>query len=254
MPISLIYLVLYGFVFFVGSCFGSFVNVIVYRMPRDISIVRGRSFCPTCGKKIPFYDKIPLLSYLWLWGKCRKCRAPIAKRYLFSEIVGGLLALISVLTFGFDFKAIDIFIILIILLAIALIDYDTMTIPNKLIIALAVPVAASYFVFLTPDLQTRLLGMIVVALPLFLVNLIKKDSFGGGDIKLCFVMGFLLGVSGIIVGAIIGIILGGFAGLIQMKNNPELKHMAFGPYLCIGMTLAFFFGDWITNYYLTLIQ
>ena len=153
--LSLIYFVLYAFVFIFGCMIGSFLNVVVYRVPIGISVAKGRSFCPNCGKPIAFYDNIPLLSYLWLRGKCRKCGAKIAPRYFFTELCGGLLALLMAGHYDFGLQAVVGFAVAAILLAVTLIDFDTMTIPNGLVIALIIPVAASYFVFLEPSLSSH---------------------------------------------------------------------------------------------------
>lgn len=254
MPIALVYLVLYGFVFFVGACLGSFANTVVYRLPGGISPFGGHSFCPHCGKALGFFDKLPVVSYLWLGGKCRRCGEPIARRYLYMELAGGALALGTTFVYGIDFRALDVFLVLIILLTIAMLDHDTLLIPNRLLIALAVPVVASAFIFLEPELRSRLWGTVIVALPLTVVNLIKKDSFGGGDIKLCFVMGFMLGAPGVIVGAVLAIVGGGAAGFIKLQKDPAAKQMAFGPYLCAGFATAIFVAEPLVTWYLDLIS
>ncbi|MEG0377684.1 MAG: prepilin peptidase [Eubacterium sp.] len=252
MSLALIYFALYAFVFIFGCLMGSFLNVVVYRVPLKISVVKGRSFCPNCGKKIAAYDNIPLMSYIWLRGKCRKCGSKIAPRYFITELAGGFLALLMVLHYDFGVGAIVGFAVGILLLGIALIDLDTMTIPNGLIITLIIPVAASYFAFLNPDIISRVIGIFVVSVPMFVLTLIIPGGFGGGDIKLMAVAGFLLGWPYTLLAAFIGILLGGIVAAFKLIRKDKEKHMAFGPYLCMGITISLLWGMDIIFWYLDL--
>lgn len=240
------------FVFVFGCMIGSFLNVVVYRVPIGISVVKGRSFCPNCGKPIAFYDNIPLLSYLWLRGKCRKCGAKIAPRYFFTELCGGLLALLMAWHYDFGLQAVVGFVAASILLAITLIDFDTMTIPNGLVIALIVPAAASCFVFLEPSLISRVIGVFVISVPMLILSLVIPGGFGGGDVKLMAVAGFLLGWPCTLLATFIGLVLGGIVGVVKLLKKSEEKHMAFGPYLSIGILVALLYGGAILEWYLTL--
>lgn len=246
----MIYFVLYAFVFIFGCLIGSFLNVVVYRVPLGISVARGRSFCPNCGKPIVFYDNIPLVSFLWLRGKCRKCEAKIAPRYFLTEMTGGLLALLMAWHYNFGMQAVVGFGVAAILLTITLIDFDTMTIPNGLVIALAVPAAASYFVFLAPDLISRVIGIFVISLPMLILSLVIPGSFGGGDVKLMAVAGFLLGWPGTLLATFIGLVLGGMVGAIKLLKKSQDKHMPFGPYLSIGIVVSLLWGTGMILWYL----
>lgn len=248
--LSLIYFVLYAFVFIFGCMIGSFLNVVVYRVPIGISVAKGRSFCPNCGKPIAFYDNIPLLSYLWLRGKCRKCGAKIAPRYFFTELCGGLLALLMAWHYDFGLQAVVGFAVAAILLAVTLIDFDTMTIPNGLVIALVIPVAASYFVFLEPSLISRVIGVFVISVPMLVLSLVIPGGFGGGDVKLMAVAGFLLGWPCTLLATFIGLVLGGIVGVIKLIRKSGEKHMAFGPYLSVGILVSMLWGMQIIFWYL----
>ena len=253
LPLALVYFVLYTLVFALGCALGSFVNVVVYRMSVDIPVIRGRSFCPNCGKKIAFYDNIPLISYLWLGGKCRKCGEKISPRYFFTELVGGLLALLMFWHYGADKSAVLALMIVMILLAVSLLDADTLKIPNRLVLAFAVTAAVSYWVFLGPDLKSRIIGIFAVALPMLLAVCIRRDCFGGGDIKLMAVAGFLLGWHGVLLAAFIAVICGGAAVLAGHLKRQRPEKMAFGPWLCLGIFIAMLWGEKILVWYLGLL-
>ncbi|MGI6497792.1 MAG: prepilin peptidase [Oscillospiraceae bacterium] len=141
--------VLYGLVFCFGCVVGSFLNVVIYRVPKGGSVARGRSVCPQCHTTLGWYDLVPILSFLWLRGKCRTCGAPISRRYPLVEGTGGILAVFCFFRFGEEIYWLICFAIAAILLAVSLIDWDTMEIPDRLQIALLVP--AVFAIFLGPD-------------------------------------------------------------------------------------------------------
>ena len=132
--------------FILGSCIASFINVLIYRIPRDLDFVNGRSFCPSCHNTLKPYDMIPVFSWLFLKGKCRFCKEPISPRYPLIELCGGLLAMLCFYRYGFTWMTLVSFVLAMILLTITMIDFDTMTIPNSLVIACLV-VCVLYYPF-----------------------------------------------------------------------------------------------------------
>lgn len=248
------YLVLGLFVFVFGSCIGSFLNVVIYRVPRKLNIAKGRSFCPHCRQTLRPWDMIPVLSWFLLHGKCRFCHEKIPVRYPIVEALGGICAFICVLCFGFSLKALVIFAATMVLIAIALIDADTLEIPNGLILALMAAALAAIWVFPQPGVIARLIGAATVSLPMFLLNLVLKDSFGGGDIKLMVVCGFLLGWQQMLVGSFLALLLaGGYGAYLLLRHKKGRKdHIAFGPFISLGMVSALFFGRQILQFYLSL--
>jgi len=118
------------YIFFLGSCIGSFLNVCIYRLPESKSIVRPGSACPKCGTPIKFYDNIPILSYLWLRGKCRRCGSLISIRYPLVELLSGLFALSMFLKFGPSPEAVAYYLLICALLVITFIDIDHQIIPD----------------------------------------------------------------------------------------------------------------------------
>ena len=251
----LIYSVMYAFVFLYGIVIGSFLNVVIYRVPLGISVAKGRSYCPNCDTKLKNYDLVPIFSYLFLRGKCRKCGSKISLRYPMIELVTGLLALFIFYSVGFSLQAGLIFGVTAIMLAIAMIDLDTMTIPNGLLLALIPFIAALFFLQPEISLFARIIGFFALSLPMFLLNFLVEDSFGGGDIKLMALAGFMLGWQHALIAFFIALLLGGgFATyLLLTKQKEKGSHIPFGPYLCIGIFFALLFGEKFLYWYLNLL-
>jgi leader peptidase (prepilin peptidase)/N-methyltransferase len=242
----------YLYALILGLVVGSFLNVIIYRLPIGLSIAKGRSFCPQCQAPIKWSQNIPIISYLILGGKCKNCGKPIAIRYPLVETLTGLLSMVSFYVFGPSLQYLLVFVAMAILVVITFIDFDTMTIPNVLIIALMVPAILSFFVFPEPDLLARMIGIVSVSLPMLLLTVMIPDAFGGGDIKLMAVAGFFLGWVTTLLATFIALILGGAVAFYYILKKRKDKHMAFGPYLCVGIYLSMHFGSMIINWYLNL--
>lgn len=252
--VNLTLFLLYLFVFVFGCCIGSFLNVLVYRVPNHISFVKGRSFCPNCHAPIKNRDLIPILSFLFLRGKCRGCGQRISPRYPLVEAFAGLLAALCFWRFDFTIQALVAFAFCAILLTVALIDHDTMTIPNGLIIALMVPALCCVFLFPSVGLLARVIGFFAVSLPMLLLNLLIPDCFGGGDIKLMAVCGFALGWQNTLVAAFLAVLLCGVVSvyLLAIKRVGKGCHIAFGPYLTVGLATAFLYGEPLLRAYLSI--
>ena len=247
--------ILYVFLFLFGLCIGSFLNVLIYRIPRKLDFVRGRSFCPACGHTLAPADLIPVFSWLFLKGKCRYCGARISPRYCIVELTGGALAVCCALRFGLSYAALTAFAVCCILLTIALIDADTQEIPDGLVIALGVVAIAS--IFSTPEttLVSRLIGLTCVSVPMLLIDLVIPTSFGGGDIKLMTAAGFLLGWKMTLCAMFIALVTGGCYGirLLALKKKGRKDHFAFGPFLAFGTASALFFGNALLTWYIGLL-
>ena len=124
-----IIILIYVYMFLIGMCVASFMNVVIERVPRNESFVKGRSHCDHCGETLKWYDLIPIVSYIFLRGKCRYCHTSIPIRGFLIEIFGGLIGMFCFYRFGFSIETILMFVIAMILLAITMIDFDTMIIP-----------------------------------------------------------------------------------------------------------------------------
>lgn len=249
------------YIFLLGLCVGSFLNVCIYRLPNDASIVRPGSMCPQCKNPIPFYDNIPVLSYLLLMGKCRNCKTSIPIRYPLVELLTGLLALSVFATNGLTFEWLIYFTFVAALVVITFIDIDHQIIPN--IISLpGIPIffLASYFL---PDmtLLKSLIGILAGGGSLYLVAwgyqaLTGKEGMGMGDVKLLAMIGALIGWQGILFTIFMGSALGCVVGIpvmLRTKKNMKLA-VPFGPFLSIGAITHLFFGPELIYWYLNLMR
>ena len=249
------------FIFLMGLCIGSFLNVCIYRLPESKSIVHPRSMCPNCDTLIPFYDNIPLFSYLWLKGQCRRCKVKISMRYPMVELLGGLVALGTYLRFGLTIETLIYYVFIAALLVVTFIDLDHRIIPDVITLP-GIPICfAASFALPAITYKDALLGILVGGGSLFLVAwvytlLTKKEGMGGGDIKLLAMMGAIVGWQGVLftifVASLVGT-LAGFAVMLQSRKGMKLA-VPFGPFLSIGSITYIFFGTKLVTWYLNLLR
>lgn len=249
LPVSLLLCFL---AFLLGSMVASFINVVVYRLPRKLDFVRGHSFCPSCNHALGPLDLVPVFSYVFLGGKCRYCKQKISPRYPLVETLGGVLALLALLVFGPGWAALAAFALLAGLLAVAFIDIDTMEIPNGLVLYLLAPAAALVFLLPEVSILSHVIGFFSVSVPLLLIALLVRGGFGGGDIKLMAVCGLAVGWQLNVLAVFIAIVFGGFYGIILLatKKATRKQHFAFGPFLAFGVMVSLLFGKGIIGWYL----
>ena len=207
---ALIFYYIYCFIF--GSIVASFVNVVIYRLPRGISIIKGRSYCTNCHHVLQIRDLVPVVSYILLRGKCRYCHTKISLVHPLVEMSGGILSIFCFCHYGLSLTCLFVFVLSMAFLAISIIDIETMTIPNQLNITIGILALLSMFIWHRPFFS-RVLGAAFSG-TMLLMNFVKEDSFGGGDIKLCFFTGFMLGIVNMTVAMLIAILSGGFCAMI----------------------------------------
>lgn len=258
--------------FLLGVCFGSFFNVIIYRLPQNNSIVSPPSHCPNCQKPIRWYDNLPLISFLILKGKCRDCGGKISWRYPLVELLAGIIFLSSYYLASGSFNAsffLSLF-FLSVLLVIAFIDLNTFIIPDKIILpaiflslALLVLDFAVFSLNLLPLLPgsgfSSFLGAVAAFSFFYFLAFISplifgKEGMGGGDLKLVFFLGLYLGYY-VFFALFVAFFLGSLVGLllIYLKEKKRKEEIPFGPFLSLGGVVALFFGPTIVNWYLNLI-
>ena len=266
-------IVLVAFAYFVlGVCFGSFTNVLIYRMPNDISVVkRSKSFCPKCGHEIKWYDNIPLISYICLGGKCRNCKEKISIRYPIVELIGGLIFLTCFFVFGYSatwqtlLAALVFSLLLIFAFAIAYIDQISGYIPTSLcvtilIIGLAFIGSDLYFAITNDtmgqyndfyDKIVAFCGVIAIFLLIFVVGkvILGRDPMGLGDVTLLASLSLSLGTAKLFMVVLFASVLCSIISviLIGLKKIDRGKEIPFGPYIVAGYFFAIFFGDAIIN-------
>lgn len=239
-----------------GACIGSFLNVVIYRLPNGNFLSEARSYCPDCKERLKWYDLLPIVSYAMLRGRCRYCKKRISLRYPLVETAGALLAVLCYMRFGFTIGTVLSFGVSAILLAIALIDLDTMEIPDSLLLALLAFAACALFGWPAISLAERTIGFFVISVPLLLITLVIPGAFGGGDIKLMAVCGFLLGWKNTLLAFFVALLIGGGYAVYLLVSGKSKRgaHIAFGPYLCIGVAVALFWGTEIVRFYLNLFM
>lgn len=234
-----------------GLVIGSFLNVCIYRIPRGISVVsgnRGRSMCVHCGHDLGGLDMIPLISYLFLKGKCRYCKNPISARYPLVEALNSLLWLSAGIRFGLSAAAACYCIFFSILIVLSMIDWEFQEIPYRLQAAVAVLALVSLAIPGFAGIKERLIGMLIISVPMAIGALV--NAFGGGDVQLMFVSGFLLGWKCMIVAMFVAVLVGAVHAVIALGRKKRGLRMPFGPYLSIGMVISVFWGNSLVNWYM----
>lgn len=179
--------------FLLGCCIFSFLNVVIYRLPKKMDFVTGRSACPFCGHVLGAPDMVPVLGWVFLGGKCRYCKAGISVRYPLVELVGGIAAVLCSYHYGVNPRAIIAFLFLCVLTVVSFVDMDTMEIPFSLVIAAALMGVLSALFFPEISFVERVIGIFCVSVPLYLLTVAVPGAFGGGDIKLMAACGIFLG-------------------------------------------------------------
>ena len=236
-----------------GAAFGSFLNVVAYRLPRGLSLVRPASRCPGCETPIRPYDNVPVLSWLLLRGRCRSCRAPIAPRYPLVEAATLALCAVVVAVHGVGPEAALGLALVLLLVPVTLIDLDFRIIPNRLL-AVGAGVALALLVALQPGELPEHLIAAAAGGGFFLIAAVAYPAgMGMGDEKLAAVLGLFLGRSvapAVFVALLAGTIVG--AAIIARKGAQEGRKTAipFGPYLALGGLVGLFAGDSLVDWYL----
>ncbi|MFB3919108.1 MAG: A24 family peptidase [Candidatus Velamenicoccus archaeovorus] len=243
------------FIFLFAVCIGSFLNVCIYRMGREESIITPASHCPSCKHLIRWYDNIPLVSYILLRGRCRDCRQPIPFRYFLIELLTGVLFLMLYHRFGLGVPFFVFAAFVCGLIVATFVDIDFRIIPDEISIGgIAVGLLASIIFPQIHHAATHLLGLgasllgiVVGGGTLWVLGLIgdfifKKESMGGGDIKLLAMVGSFLGWQAALLALPLASLFGAVVGII-IKLKTKESMIAFGPYLALGALLCLFWMD-----------
>jgi len=235
-----------------GLAVGSFLNVVIYRVPRNESIVSPRSKCPSCAAPIKDRDNIPVVSWLLLKGRCRNCGVPITPRYLYVELAGGALFAGAAARLGFRWDLPAVLILLAGLLALACIDLEHLILPKKVVYPTLVLVAglltlAAAETHQWHNLLVAAISAVAWFVVFYLLNFASPRLLGFGDVRLALVLGLGLGWFGwryVVLGFFAANLLGAILGLtlIAMKKMTREQPIPYGVFLALGAALAIFAG------------
>jgi leader peptidase (prepilin peptidase)/N-methyltransferase len=243
-----------------GLAVGSFLNVVIWRVPRGESVVRPPSHCPSCGHEVRSRDNIPVVSWLLLRGRCRDCSGPISARYPLVELLTAAVWVVLTVRIGVDW-ALPAFLYLgAVGVALALIDIDVKRLPNAIVLP-SYPVAAVLLgaAALANGEPGRLVRVLVGGVALyafyFLLMLIQPRGMGFGDVKLAGVLGGYLAYLGwgeLVLGGFLAFLLGGVAGaaLMAVRRAGRKSHIPFGPWMLLGALVAILWGGALADLYL----
>jgi len=244
-------------IFLFGSCLGSFLNVCIYRLPLNLSIVFPNSFCPACQSPIRPYDNIPLFSFFFLKGKCRNCGVKISWRYPLVEALMGAITLALFLRLGLSPLFFPLLAFSAALLVITFIDLDHRIIPDVISLPGIVVGVILALAGISISIKSSLMGLLLGGGSLFAVAYIyeaitKREGMGGGDVKLLAMIGAWLGWQAVLFtlffASLLGTIIGGTVMLIQKEGR--YYAIPFGPFLALAALAYIFFGPPLIHWYL----
>jgi leader peptidase (prepilin peptidase)/N-methyltransferase len=238
-----------------GAAIGSFLNVLICRIPEGQSIVFPASHCPKCQHPIRFYDNIPIISYLVLRGKCRDCHDKISPRYPIVEALTALMALLLFWKFGLNLKYLFSFIFTAALIVITFIDFDHQIIPD----VITLPGIPLFFIgavfFMDISVWESLLGILIGGGCLFAIAfgyeiITKREGMGGGDIKLLAMLGAFLGWKSLFFILFVSSLLGAAVGIsLMIAKGENMKYaVPFGPFLSVAAVAYLFVGFDVMNF------
>ena len=247
-------IIIYIYLFLLGSILGSFYNVVGLRIPQDQSIVKPRSHCSSCGRTLTALDMVPVFSWLFLRGKCRNCGTKVSVIYPLIELATGLLFMLAFYQLGLTRELVVALTFISLLIIIIVSDLTYMIIPDKVLLFFA-PIFIIQRIFIPLDpWWDFIVGAVIGFVLLLLIAMISKGGMGGGDIKLFLVIGIILGLKLTLITLMLAAFLGAIYGVIGMLMGKYKKkqEIPFGPFIAIGALLSYFYGNEIISWYLGL--
>lgn len=248
----------------IGLACGSFANVLIHRLPRDMSIAHPPSRCPSCGESLRFYHNIPVVSYIFLRGKCAFCGARISARYPLVELLVGSLFWFAAYNFAPVFPPgwrtvltlVSAWVFLLFTAALIFIDMEHLLLPDKLTLpGIAIGLGSSFFLPWTSPLESlagAALGALIPSLLIGVYALRKIDAMGWGDVKMLAMTGAFLGWRGVILTMLVGAVLGSVIGgaYIIACGKGRRTELPFGTFLGIASIISLFWGELFWNWYI----
>ena len=242
-----------------GLAVGSFLNVVIYRVPRKESVVRPRSRCPGCGTQLAERDNIPIVSWVLLRGHCRTCGEPISPRYPLVELTTAALFVAAALRFGLDWVLPAYLVFFAALVAITFIDLELYIIPNRVLypavfISIPLLVLAAAAQSEWGNLERAVIGAVAAWVFFLILHLVSPRGMGFGDVRLSFLLGLFLGwldLRHVFLGVFFGFLLGSIVGvaLMILRRRGRKDHIPFGPFLAVGAIVAVLAGSPVLGWY-----
>ena len=257
------YIMFYAIVFLFGICIGSFLNVVIFRLPKNESLIKRSSHCMTCGEKIRVIDLIPVFSWIFLRGKCHNCGEKISARYPIVESLTGLMFMLVFYVMDLNAESIITCVLFALLIVVGFMDWDTLEMDIRILVLIFLLSIPSQIFTDSLEITDRI-GALCISVPFFIIGeisraVIKKRSGEDmrgielGDTLLMFCAGSVIGTRAIIVSAFAGIIIAAICGIINKRISGESK-FAFGPYLAIGIAIGTLWGDNLIDWYTSLLH
>ncbi|WP_353095908.1 prepilin peptidase [Tissierella praeacuta] len=242
-----------------GLLIGSFLNVCIYRIPKEESIVFPPSHCSNCNMRLKWYDLIPVFSFVFQRGKCRYCGEKISSQYLIIELLNAIIYLIIYKKFGFTLELFFYGFLFSLLIIITIIDLKHMIILDTLVILiLAFSIMYKILSYLlyrkSPELLNSIGGLVLSGLFFILIILISKGGMGGGDVTLIGALGFILGIRNIFLAIFLSFTLGAIISIFLLitKIKGRKDPIPFGPFIVLGFFIVVFWGEELINWYMNI--
>ncbi|MCD4690927.1 A24 family peptidase [bacterium] len=250
---------IYAGLFAIGAIFGSFLNVLIYRLPRGQSVVSPPSSCPQCGERIRPWENVPILSYLFLRGRCAHCGVHIPERYPVVEFLAGVVPVLLFARYGFGHELALFWPLSCVLIVLSFIDLDLRIIPDRVTLPGIVAGLVLAPLLGVTTLTGSLIGAVAGGGALYLIAVFGeaafgKESMGGGDIKLAAMLGAFIGWQAVLILLFAAFFSGAVVGIVALavKGRDWDRSLPFGPFIAGGAFLAVVWGDAIIAWYAAL--
>lgn len=242
--------------FIIGLIFGSFFNVVGRRLPKKMPFTYNRSKCPSCHKQLAWYELIPVVSFIWQRGKCRHCQQKIHVMYPVIELMTGFLFMYSYYCFGFTMECLTAILLVSLLMIVFVSDMTYMIIPNKVLLFFLPIFVIIRIIHPLEPWWSPIVGAVVGLSIIGLIIVISRGGMGGGDMKLFGLLGIVLGFKKILLTFLLACVVGALVGLFLLVSEmiSRKQPMAFGPYIVVATLFAYFYGDGIISWYLSLLK
>ncbi len=255
-------IVVYILTAILGLCVGSFLNVVIYRLPEHMRLYKPPSHCPSCSYTLKWYHNIPVFSYIFLKGKCKNCGNPISLRYILVELLNMFLWLACVMMFWKEniVLALVYAILCSVLICVSFIDLKHLFIPDEFHIIILLLATVCTIADVNYDIWSHIIGCLVAMalfIPVFYLSMkvYGKEAFGGGDVKLFIACGFFLGWEKLLLSILVAFMTASIILLILAIKNKgkEEKEYPFAPFIAFGTLFAIFFGTPILEWYFAIL-